>query len=200
MTAIRNIVFDVGWVLEHLDYSPLTEFLKAHGADVTQRREVWSRIELERHETGALGGEELLANLARLGTRPMNVAELRAHWMNMFELQPAMIELAQRLATRYRVHLLSNVGDLHWMQLVQAYQLDRVGHGALPSFEAGFMKPHPGIYALAEQRFGLEPAATVFIDDLAANVDGARARGWRGIEHKNYADTVAALAALGVAA
>jgi 2-haloacid dehalogenase len=200
MTAIRTIVFDVGWVLVHLDYAPLTEFLRAHGADVTQRREIWSRIQLERHETGAMPGEELLAHLARLGTRPMNVDELRSRWTSMFEVQPAMIELAQRLATRYRVHLLSNVGDLHWLALVREFRLDRLGHGALTSFEAGLMKPHPGIYALAEKRFGLEPPATVFIDDLAANVDGARARGWQGIEHKNYGETVAALAALGVTA
>jgi HAD superfamily hydrolase (TIGR01509 family) len=62
------------------------------------------------------------------------------------------------------------------------------------------MKPEPGIYAEAERRFDLEPARTVFIDDLPANIEMARRRGWHGVQHRGYGETVAALAALGVSA
>ncbi|MCI0434978.1 MAG: HAD-IA family hydrolase, partial [Gemmatimonadetes bacterium] len=162
--------------------------------------DVFGRIELERHETGELPGAGLLENLARLGRRPMNAAALRARWIDMFELQVPMVTLARRLAERYRVHLLSNVGDLHWVHLSREYGLHRIGHGALPSFVAGAMKPQPRIYAEAERRFGLDPLATVFIDDLPANVESARRRGWHGIEHVGYRETVRALAELGVPA
>jgi FMN phosphatase YigB (HAD superfamily) len=196
--AITNVVFDIGWVLVHLDWAPLTRFLREHGADAEHMQDVVARIDLERHELGEVPGDELLDNLARLGSRPMNAAELRWRWLDMFELQPPMIGLARRLAERYRVHLLSNVGDLHWAHLSREYGLHRICHGALPSFVAGVMKPEPRIYAEAERRFGLDPRATVFIDDLRANVDGARARGWHGIEHSDYDNTVRALAQLGV--
>src|SRR5262245_2552892 len=126
MTAIRNVVFDIGWVLVHLDYAPITGFLKAHGADVEHLTYVIPRTELQRHETGALPGEEFLETLARLGSRPMNLNELRAHWNGMFELQVPMVDFAHRLASRYRVHLLSNVGDLHWMQLTREFRLHRL--------------------------------------------------------------------------
>jgi len=195
---INSIVFDIGWVLLHLDYSPLTTYLKEHGADISSMRDVTSRIGLERHESGTLAGEELLANLARLGSRPMSLSELRQRWLNMFEPQEPMLALARALAARYRVHLLSNVGELHWDYMSQEYGLDRIGHGALTSYAAGVMKPHTRIYAEAERRFGLEPAATVFIDDLPDNVSAARSRGWHGIEHRNHDATVEALAALGV--
>jgi HAD superfamily hydrolase (TIGR01509 family) len=62
------------------------------------------------------------------------------------------------------------------------------------------MKPDPAIYAQAEQRFSLEPAATVFIDDRADNIAAARARGWQGIVHSRQDSTEAELAALGVRA
>ena len=197
-TAVTSIVFDIGWVLVHLDYAPLTGFLRDHGADVAHMRDVTARIDLQRHETGELTGDELLENLARLGTRPMSVTALRACWLDMFELQVPMVNLARRLAARYQVHLLSNVGDLHWAHLSREYGLHRIGHGALPSFVAGVMKPEPRIYAEAERRFGLEPRATVFIDDLSANVESARQRGWNGIQHAGYDETVQALAQLGV--
>jgi len=116
----------------------------------------------------------------------------------MFELEPAMVELAHRLSERYRVFLLSNIGDLHWAHLVREYRLHSIGHGALPSYVAGVMKPHAGIYAEAERRFALDPAATVFIDDRNENVASARSRGWHGIVHQDYRTTLARLQDAGV--
>jgi HAD superfamily hydrolase (TIGR01509 family) len=118
----------------------------------------------------------------------------------MFALQPDMVELARRLTARYRVYLLSNVGDLHWEHLCEQYGMDRIGHDALPSFVAGVMKPDAAIYAQAERRFALEPAATVFIDDRSENVDAARVRGWHGIVHASCEATRLKLRALGVEA
>jgi putative hydrolase of the HAD superfamily len=198
--SIKSIVFDVGGVLLHLDYSRLIKFLREHGVDVEPVREVFTRIDLTGHETGEQPGEELLARIAALGRKPMKVAALRACWVEMFELQVPMVSLARRLAERYRVHLLSNVGDLHWVHMSREYGLHRIGHGVLPSFVAGVMKPEPRIYAEAERRFALDPQSTVFVDDLAANVETARQRGWHGIQHVGFHETVQALAALGVAA
>jgi FMN phosphatase YigB (HAD superfamily) len=198
--TITSVVFDIGWVLLHLDYSRLTHFLRDHGVEVEHLREIWPRVELARHETGELPGDGLLSNLAGLGNRPMDPAALRACWVEMFELQVPMVNLARQLAGRYRVHLLSNVGDLHWAHMSREYGLHRLGHGALPSFVAGVMKPEARIYAEAERRFGLEPHNTVFIDDLEVNVEAARQRGWHGVRHVGFDETVQALAALGVAA
>src|SRR3546814_8214918 len=39
------------------------------------------------------------------------------------------------------------------------------------------MKPDPAIYALAIERFGIDPAGALFIDDNPANVAGAEAAG-----------------------
>jgi HAD superfamily hydrolase (TIGR01509 family) len=121
-----------------------------------------------------------------------------AHWLDVFELEPAMVELAHRLSERYRIYLLSNVGDLHWTHLSREYRLHALGHGALPSYVAGVMKPHAGIYAEAERRFALEPAATVFLDDRPENIATARERGWGGIVHTDARTTLAALRRLAV--
>ena len=45
------------------------------------------------------------------------------------------------------------------------------------SGEEKLLKPDPAIYRLALERFGLEAAGTVFIDDTVANVEGAAAVG-----------------------
>ena len=196
---IRNIVFDVGWVFVHLNYRPILDFLIAHEADAADLESVLARIALDDHESGRLHGSGLLERLAGLTRRPVTLEEVHAKWVDMFELQPAMVDLAHRLSERHRVYLLSNIGDLHWAHLSREYRLHGIGHGALPSYLAGFMKPHEGIYIEAERRFGLEPATTVFIDDRADNIATARARGWHGIVHSGHATTLAALRALEIA-
>ena len=123
---------------------------------------------------------------------------MQAKWLDMFELEPAMIELAHRLSEHHQVFLLSNIGDLHWAHLAREYRLQTIGHGALPSYVAGVMKPHPAIYAEAERRFALEPGTTVFVDDRPDNIAAARARGWHGIVHQGYPDTLRRLQSLGV--
>ena len=124
----------------------------------------------------------------------MSLEETLAKWLDMFELDAAMVELAHALSERYRVFLLSNIGDLHWTHLAREYRLHAIGHGALPSYVAGIMKPHAGIYREAERRFALAPAATVFIDDRADNVAGARGCGWHGIVHADHGATRAGAA------
>lgn len=196
MNKIDTVIFDVGWVLVHLDFAPLLTCLAAAGVRHTMP-EIIAAIDLHAHERGELNGMRLIENLQGLAPG-LDRAQLKDCWLNMFEPVAPMFELARRLTRSHRVHLLSNVGDLHWAHLDACYQLHSLGHGALPSFEAGVMKPHPAIYRLAESRFALDPARTVFIDDLEPNVQAARECGWRAIQHQDYAATLTALRELGV--
>ncbi len=195
---IEAIVFDIGRVLVRLEPRPLLELLARHGAADHDLERLVMRLALHEHETGELPGDALLERLARLAPQPIPAAAARAAWLDMFELDRPMIELAHALAARHRVFLLSNIGDLHWMHLAREYRLHRIGHGALPSFVAGSMKPAAPIYAEAERRFALDPPRTLFIDDRHDNIAAARQRGWQGIVHEDHARTRAALERAGV--
>jgi len=196
--AIDSVVFDIGWVLVRFNYQPIIELLRARGCAVDDLHALLERAALSEHESGRLHGQGLLERLAALATGAVSHAELHEKWVGMFELDPPMLDLAHRLSEHHRVYLLSNIGDLHWAHLSREYRFHALGHGALPSFLAGAMKPDAAIYAQAERRFALHPAATVFIDDRADNIAAARARGWQGIVHTDHGSTRAALRALGV--
>jgi HAD superfamily hydrolase (TIGR01509 family) len=197
--AIDTVVFDIGWVLVRFNYQPIIDLLRARGCAVDDLHAVLERAALADHESGRLHGHGLLERLAGLAREPVSHAELHAQWVGMFELDAPMLDLAHRLSEHHKVYLLSNIGDLHWAHLSREYRFHALGHGALPSYLAGAMKPHADIYAEAERRFALTPAATVFIDDRTDNIAAARARGWEGIVHTDHGSTRAALHALGVA-
>jgi FMN phosphatase YigB (HAD superfamily) len=195
---IRNVVFDVGGVLVRLRYQPFIRYLSAAGIDLSDLPAWLTTIDLEAHERGEITGRELLGRVAASARQPLDPLDLERRWLDMFDRSGEMFELATGLMERYRVYLLSNVGDLHWGHLDAVYGIGQIGHGAIASFRVGAVKPSAAIYREAERRFGLEPAATVFIDDLERNVIGARACGWNAIHHESPAGTRRSLRALGV--
>jgi HAD superfamily hydrolase (TIGR01509 family) len=197
--VIDTVVFDIGWVLVRFNYQPIIDLLRARGCEVDDLHALLERAALSEHESGRLHGHALLERLAGLATAPVSHAELHAQWVGMFELDPLMLDLAHRLSEHHKVYLLSNIGDLHWAHLSREYALHAIGHGALPSYLAGAMKPHADIYAEAERRFALTPEATVFVDDRSDNIAAARARGWAGIVHVDFGSTLSALRALAIA-
>ena len=105
-SPIRNVVFDIGWVFVRLKYQPLLELLRSRGVEADDLHSVLARAALEDHESGRLPGQGLLERLAGLTREPVSVEELYAHWIDMFELEPEMVELAHRLSETHRVYLL----------------------------------------------------------------------------------------------
>jgi len=102
-----------------------------------------------------------------------------------------MVNRARRLRDEgYRVGLLTNnvreYGDA-WKATIPMEIFDDV----VDSSEVGLRKPDPAIYLLTCERLGVEPTRAAFVDDIEANVIGARKLGMTGI-HFTDNDTVLA--------
>jgi len=61
---------------------------------------------------------------------------------------------------------------------VSAYDVLQGFDGAVVSGHEGAMKPSPVVFGLLVERYGIEPAETLFIDDSLGNVEGAQAVGF----------------------
>ncbi len=64
--------------------------------------------------------------------------------------------------------------------------------------EIGIAKPEPAVFLHVLDELGREPSEVVFIDDLAANVEGARSVGIRSHQHLGREGTAAFLGEVGV--
>ena len=109
---------------------------------------------------------------------------------------PAISEVIDSLAGRFRFALLSNTNAVHWAYARTHYAdlLDRVKpHFA--SFEIGMAKPDPEIFLHVAAELGVEPANCLFIDDLESNVDAARRVGFDAITFKTSGQLTAELRA-----
>jgi putative hydrolase of the HAD superfamily len=95
------------------------------------------------------------------------------------------------------LYCLSNmpVGSMAYLE--QRYDFWDLFDGTVISSRVHYCKPEREIYEHLLQTYDLVPAETVFIDDVAANVEGAKAVGILAIQFESVAQTEAALRALG---
>ncbi len=106
-------------------------------------------------------------------------AEFETIWCEIFELNQPMEASVARLANsgvpRY---LLSNTSDIHLNYLRSAFPVFRHFSGGVYSFSAKCSKPEEAIFQQVIEQLSVEPASTLFVDDLPRNVETARRLGF----------------------
>ena len=85
------------------------------------------------------------------------------------------------------LYFLSNMPRPYARELEQKHAFLQSFDGGIFSGDVRLSKPQPGIYQLLQSRYQLEPARTVFIDDLQGNVEVAKELGWWGIHFTSAA-------------
>jgi HAD superfamily hydrolase (TIGR01509 family) len=112
-------------------------------------------------------------------------------FQDIFTLNEPIAALIDELAAADQpLYLLSNTSELHVSWFTQQYGVFDRFRDAVYSHEAGCMKPDAEIFHHAVSRFGLDPAGTIYIDDLPANVAAAADIGFRALvyDHQDHAD------------
>ena len=189
MPAIDAVVFDLGKVLIDYSYDDFFKLLNSRGGSFSSEADFVAKVDLTAYEHGHYDDAEFLQRVNSCLTDPLPDDTLLAAWKNLFTPATQMLGLAKTLKQQCQVYVLSNTSAIHWSYLQETYALPDMCHGLLASFEVGHMKPTREIFAIAEQRFNLTPERSLFIDDKEENVQGARACGWQGLWHRNFAKT-----------
>jgi 2-haloacid dehalogenase len=94
---------------------------------------------------------------------------------------PGSLELVERLDGRgVPLFAITNFGHEFWEAFRPTQPIFDRFRDIIVSGTEKLMKPDPAIYALAIERFGIDPAGAIFVDDNMANVAGAEAAGIAG--------------------
>jgi putative hydrolase of the HAD superfamily len=202
-----NIVFDFVGVL--FSWRPryfLARMLPQHAPDLEAAAvlaqgffEGYADGDWARFDRGLIEPPELAERIAR--RTGVSAAEARAVIDAVpQELLPvpATVALLQRLhAHGHALYFLSNMPAPYADRLEAAHAFLALFRAGVFSARVKLMKPDAAIYALAIDSFGIAPDETVFIDDLAPNVEAARAAGWQGVHFTSPAQCEAELQRLG---
>lgn len=206
-----NIVFDFGAVLftwrpaELLARSfPETACTPQQAAQLAHA--VFGHADWHNFDRGTLAMEAVIARTAQrldLDLRVLSelvegIGEQLLPMDASVALLTQLHALRQRADSRLRLYYLSNMPVPYARTLERLHPFLQWFDGGIFSGDVQHIKPEPAIYQLLQTRYTLEPALTVFIDDLKSNVLAAQALGWAGIHFTSAPQVQASLSAMGV--
>lgn len=201
-----KVVFDFGGVL--FDWRP-TELLKRAlprraSDDATARFWVaqifqgyggdWGEF-----DRGTVEPSELVERIARrTGLAPQEVEAVIGAVPAELKPVPATVALLGRLhSAGTPLYYLSNMPAPYAERLEAEHEFVGWFRDGVFSSRVNAIKPEPGIFALAAERFGARPEELLFFDDHLPNVLAARAAGWQSLAFSDAAAAEAALSARG---
>jgi len=178
----NSFLFDIGNVILFFDFNIAVRRV-ADRCDVPEA-EIFPSI---RTLTEAFErGEMDIPGFANAATERIGFSgtpdELVTALEDIFTVNEPMVELIGSLGAKgHPLFLLSNTNAIHVPHFTARYPVFDLFDGATYSHEVGAMKPSPEIYHAAISSHDLDPVSTVYVDDLAVNVEAGCEAGLTGI-------------------
>lgn len=178
---IEAVVFDLGGVL--IDWNPRHLYRKLFDGD--EAKVDWFLAEVctfewhaNTHDVGVPLSEGCAARAAEFPEH----AELVMAWQRQEEMIGGAFEetvavLAELRTALVPLYALSNWEAETWPDRVRQFEFLSWFDGVVISGVERVRKPDPEIFRRLLERFDLDPATTLFVDDVTANVEAARRLG-----------------------
>lgn len=178
------IIFDLGGVILNIDYDSTRRAFEQLGLD--NFNDLYSQASqsglFDRFETGQISASYFINNLLEFlprGTTPNQVVHA---WNAMILHFPTEnLDFLAEIKNVKRTFLLSNTNEIH-VQCFNRKLAEVSEHSNLNPFfekvyfsnELGKRKPHPETFRHLCELHELNPAKTLFIDDSAQHLEGAK--------------------------
>ncbi len=201
--AADALLFDLGRVVLDIDFSKVVACWAGHaGCEPAHLagRFSWRDEFYRQHEKGEISDAEFFAALRALLGVELSDAQFLEGWNEIFAGEmPGIAPLLQRAAQRLPLYAFSNTNAAHVEHFSETYA-GVLGHfrEIFLSSAIGLRKPDAAAYDHVVKAIGVPASRIVFFDDLAENIDGARACGLTAVHVTSPDDVAHALAALGI--
>ncbi|MET0747233.1 MAG: HAD family phosphatase [Rhizobium sp.] len=200
-SEIQHIVFDIGKVLIH--YDPNLPFSRVI-PDEEERD--WFFANVCTHEWNVeqdRGRDWKEAEELLIAEHPERAEQIRAFRQNWNEMVPHhyqdSVEILEKLIAEGRdVTLLTNFASDTFREAQKRFPFLTKTRGVTVSGDVKLIKPDVAIYEAHAKSFDLDPATTIFIDDSLANVEGAKAAGWKAVHFTDAGKLRTDLATFGI--
>jgi FMN phosphatase YigB (HAD superfamily) len=188
MDNIKNIIFDYGNVIFTLDFKRSRQaWLDLGIADPDSFYSHYAQDNIfTEMDRGAVSEAEFRDHIRKIADKPgLTDAEIDGAWNALLVgVAPANHELLLRVKDQYRTFLLSNTNSIHHRWFTEYLKNEHGLQGNEPLFEKvyyshimGKRKPDAEIFQQVLDENTLDPAETLFIDDTAQHIEGAKKLG-----------------------
>lgn len=188
MKPIKNIIFDYGNVIFHIDFNKVAQAWKDLG--ITNAHEFYGHRQQDdvfnALEKGQISPQAFADRIRELTGKPeLTNEQINNAWNQIFiGIPKGNHELLLQLKEKYRTFLLSNINAIHYDYvhdyLKREYGMDDnsgLFEKTYYSHLMGKRKPDTEIFEQVLQENNLDPAETLFIDDSPQHLETAKKLG-----------------------
>jgi 2-haloacid dehalogenase len=199
--GIASVVFDLGGVL--IDWDPRHLYRRLFDDEAKMERFL-AEVCSPEWNAGLDAGRPWMDEIERLAARHPEQRELivayRERWTEMVSgpLTETVDVLAELRRRRLGLYALSNWSAETFPLARQRFDFLSWFDGVVLSGEVGVCKPDRRIFQHLLERHALDPARTVFIDDIPANVAAAAELGFIALHFRGAGELRSELAELGL--
>ena len=185
MSKIKNIVFDFGGVL--IDWNPRYLYRSYFAGDEERMEWFLQNVCTYPWNIQMDGGKPFAEGVAELTALHPEWAEAigvyHTRWAEMIggEVEGTASLIKRLKAAGYRVFGLTNWSMETYPLIRDSYEVFSLFEGVVVSGEEHLLKPDGKIYRCLLERYSLEAAESVFLDDNADNVAGAETVGMEAV-------------------
>ncbi len=187
LTNIKNIIFDLGRVILNLDFDASIKAFKELGLsdDVLANYSAYPDPCFYEQEIGIISPKEFLKKMIIiLGNDGITSEQVRTAWLKMvLDIPPHRVKVLQQLSKKYNIYLFSNSNKIHIdhidieFRAKYGFEFSSLFVTQFYSHEIHERKPDLSSFEKVIQLSGVNPAETLFIDDLKENIEGAEKAG-----------------------
>ena len=190
MTGIRNVIFDLGGVV--LDWNPdqiISRFQPQPELRGPFKASWFGHSDWHLFDRGTLTELELIDRIrSRTGQTSGEVLRIldavRDSLVEKLETVKLLRTLSERGVTLF---CLSNMPASIYAHLRERHRFWDVFTGIVISGEIKLMKPDAEVFRHLLEKYALKADETAFVDDIAANIEGAERVGLRGVLFRDAA-------------
>ncbi|WP_441241635.1 HAD-IA family hydrolase [Tardiphaga sp. 768_D3_N2_1] len=196
------LLFDIGRVVLDIDFNRVLEVWSDHARckpDHIVTRFTRGDVYMQ-HERGQLSDDAFFAHLRDTLTIDLTPAQFLEGWNALFVGEmPGIADLLARASARWPLYAFSNTNPAHVAHFSQRHA-DLLNHfrSVFLSSSIGLRKPDAEAYRHVISEIGMPADRIVFFDDLAENIEAARACGLQTVHVTSPTSVAEALKALGL--
>lgn len=182
---IKTFIFDLGNVIVSFDHSKIVHRLKTVCEQTHEEiysKAITSQLVRE-YNIGKITSAEFSDAVNRELDLKMDFADFSQAWNCTFVLEPIISEqIVKSLSEKYKLLVLSDTNELHFDYIVENFPILNYINDFILSHKVSCVKPSPEIFRAAVKIADCLPEECFFVDDVPANVEGAKKFGLNAIQ------------------
>lgn len=124
------------------------------------------------------------------------LSELQDDFWRGDSIDQRLVDFIRGLRSEYKTGMITNAWPEIRSLIEDEWRIADAFQVIVVSAEVALAKPDPAIYQLALEQLGVAAPASIFVDDMAANLEAAQALGMQPIQFKDTEQAITAVQAM----